>query len=131
MALEVLEYVRSIDLEKAIEEVLRVLKRGGYCFLGVPFMCAEHGDRIRPTLIHLEEILKAHHPSRINVHKIGNAYAVCWDLLRQKVLRLKPAILKKLLLAVGITCFHFIAKLSRLDQVEDDCYLGVYIAIQK
>jgi len=131
LAVEVLEYIRAGDFGRAIGEVLRVLKKGGYCFFSVPFLYAEHGDRIRPTLNYMREILGDQQVSEVSVVKIGNGYTVCWDISRRKILRLNTAFLKKVLLTLGIVCFRLGARLFRWDELEDDCYSGLCITVRK
>lgn len=44
ICLEVLEHVRNPA--KAVEEIYRILKPGGLCIMGVPFLSSYHGKRI-------------------------------------------------------------------------------------
>ncbi|OGP21559.1 MAG: hypothetical protein A2054_00915 [Deltaproteobacteria bacterium GWA2_55_10] len=83
---EVLEYMP--DFRRSLDELRRVLKKGGYAVVSSPFLNpihAGHGDCIRMT----EELLKKEISSRFEVtrfERMGGAAAVIFDILRVELL---------------------------------------------
>ncbi len=130
LALEVLEYLNVSDIERAISELLRVLKTEGCGIITIPFMYREHADRTRISLNHMQEIFKCFNVSKLTLHKIGNGYTVLWDILRIKILS-QRIVFKKILLFSLIIFFVFMLKLFRLNSLNDDFYSGIFIFLKK
>lgn len=83
---EVLEYMA--DFRRALDELRRVLKKGGTAVVSVPFLNPIHagqGDSLRIT----EELLRKEISSRFEVarfERMGGAAAVIFDILRVQLL---------------------------------------------
>jgi len=81
---EVLEYVD--DFAKAMAEINRVLKPGGFFLLSIPLVTAIHGDaewdRQRFTRTRLEEISGRSGFEVVEVEEMGSLGAVLHDLLQ-------------------------------------------------
>lgn len=83
ISFEVLEYLS--DIEKALEEIAKVLKRKGLFIFSVPFLNPVHGDvdNMRYTDKALRELLK----DFFEIEKIisfGGRYSFMWDLFFEK-----------------------------------------------
>ncbi|MEK7103999.1 MAG: class I SAM-dependent methyltransferase [Patescibacteria group bacterium] len=124
LCVEVLEYVKTP--QKAVEEILRVLKPKGTLILSVPFMYKAHEDFLRFTRDYLKELFIGF--SSLEVLEIGNFYTIILDVLRGKIAKLKFKPLKWLLYLLYIVLVLFIP-LSRLSK--DKVYASGYLVIAK
>lgn len=86
ICLEVFEYLTTP--QKAIDEIYRVLKPGGWLILSCPFMYKIHQDQIRYTKDFWENILLAKF-SQKEIKPIGNFYTIILDILRGKIVLMK------------------------------------------
>ncbi len=82
ICLEVLEYVT--DLELALSEIKRVMKKGGVGIISLPFIMSEHGDYVRYTKLFLNQKFSQHF-SHIEISSLGNFYSLILDILRYKI----------------------------------------------
>jgi len=81
---EVIEYISDID--GALKEINRVLKKNGILIFSTPFLHPVHGDyyfdKVRYTRIFLEEKLMNNNYSIIDITEMGSLGAVIYDILR-------------------------------------------------
>lgn len=131
LALEILEYVRSDKIGVAFDEIIRILNKNGTCLIGIPFICSDHKDRVRLTSSHLQEMLLERGVTDVKVHKIGNGYAACWDIIRGKIMSIQNTFIRRGLLIPAVVLFRAIMKVFNLDSKVDGYYLGVLLVISK
>jgi SAM-dependent methyltransferase len=81
ISIEVLEYVLSFP--QALNEVYRVLRKGGVFVFSIPFMYRTHDDSVRYTHKGLEEFLKAF--EKCEIVAVGNYYTILLDIIRDKI----------------------------------------------
>ncbi|MBT3817689.1 MAG: methyltransferase domain-containing protein [Candidatus Magasanikbacteria bacterium] len=127
LCIEVLEYVQ--DPLKNMQEISRLLKKGGYALVTVPFMYPDHKDRVRYTRKVWDDICNLYF-SEVEIYKIGNGLTVMWDILRLKLHRFRFSFIGRLF----IFCFYpwlYFFQVSGLDRKEDEFYSGLFLVLKK
>lgn len=83
VSFEVLEYMG--DVERALEEMARVMKKDGLLIFSVPFLDPVHGDvdNVRYTVKSWEQLLTRHFEVK-KVIILGGRYSLMWDLFFEK-----------------------------------------------
>jgi ubiquinone/menaquinone biosynthesis C-methylase UbiE len=81
---EVIQYIPDID--EVIQELYRILAKGGYCIVSSPFMSPIHGDyqddRVRYTPIMLHEIFSKYKFKVLKILPMGSVGSVIYDIFR-------------------------------------------------
>lgn len=79
MCIEVLEYIDQP--ERALEEAVRVLKKGGNLLLSIPFLYKMHDDQLRYTENYLREKIERNF-EEFNIITIGNKVTIVFDMCK-------------------------------------------------
>lgn len=125
LCLEVFEYLENY--QKAIAEIYRLLKPGGYALVSIPFMYHEHEDKIRLTKEYLATQFSGF--SSTEIKTIGNAYTTIWDILRKKWLHGKKG--WQVALAWNLLLRPLRVLIKPYENMEDKYYSGVFIILKK
>lgn len=123
LSTEVLEYVA--ETSQAIFEIHRVLKKGGFTLVSTPFMYKVHGDYLRYTEAYLREQFSKF--SKVEILPIGNFYTIILDILRDKIVVLKPRVLRYLLYLPYLFLVIFIKPSMIL--IKDKNFVSGYIIL--
>lgn len=126
LMIEVLEYLR--DPRAALREVSRLLALGGKAIISIPFLYAEHGDRLRFTEAGLREIL----PPDLRVmacERIGNSYTVLADI-GWGICRSKSFALRTLLSALWLPVL-WLARSRLVWRRVDGVYSGLFLVVER
>ncbi len=129
VCLEVLCYIT--DFKKALSEIRRVLKPGGYALISNPFMQHDHGDSIRLTQTALEKELELGGFSRVEVKEYGNGHIAIWDIARKKLTLDKPYLQRKLAFYLILLPWLITLKIFKLDKIQDKYYTGLFVIAKK
>ncbi len=127
MAIEVFEYTSSP--QKAISEIIRVLKNNGTFVMSVPFLYPYHDDYLRFTENYLRKILLKKF-LKIEIIPIGNSLTIIADIVRSTIFREKNIILKCLLAPIYLLFLSFIT-LTKNRKNEKRKYVSGYFIIAK
>lgn len=128
---EMLEYISAKDIEAAVSEMLRVLKKGGCCVFSIPFMYRDHEDRTRLTIGSIREILARSGNNEATIRKIGNSFTVISDIIRIRLMSGGSFFLSKVVTPPVIIFFRLLAGIFSLDRKEDDFYSGIFVVVKK
>jgi len=93
LSTEVLEYIK--EPQKAVSEVHRVLKKDSVALISTPFMYKFHHDFLRFTKDYLNDLFSKF--TLVEIYPIGNFYTIILDILRDKIIHLRPAVLRYIL----------------------------------
>lgn len=125
LSTEVFEYIKMS--EKGISEIYRVLKKDGFVLISVPFMYKIHRDFVRYTKDYLLELFSIF--SNVEIFPIGNFYTIILDILRDKIVHLKPSILRYILYFPYLFLVLFIKPSKAL--IKDQNFVSGYIVLAK
>ena len=133
LCLEVFEYLEHF--RRAIDEIHRVLRPEGAAIVTVPFMdnamhkdSPPHYDKLRFTKECLLDIFGE--KFSVEYQAIGNGFTVIWDILRKKILTIRPRLMADIILRLALPYLSLI-RFLRLDRVVDDFYSGSFIVLKK
>jgi SAM-dependent methyltransferase len=133
---EVLQHIS--DIEPIIAEIERVLKKGGYLLITVPFVWHESGqpiDGVRYTSFGIVNLLERHGLKIIHQKKMGNYFTTTIQTRNAylyHVLFPGPALVKLILTAVFISPYNLLGViLSPILGRNQDLFSNMVIVAQK
>lgn len=123
VCIEVLEYIDKP--QEALDEMYRVMKKGGVLVLSVPFLFRVHGDRFRFTPLQLRDMFFRF--EIVSFNTVGGWYTTILTIVWNKIKRITFAPFRYFLLLV-ITPLLFC---TRKRSIEDEQYASGYIVVAK
>lgn len=131
ICLEVLEYLNPEDFKKAINEIGRVLKKGGTAIISIPFYYFDHGDNYRMTYRFILDYLSKLKKFKFKIVRFGNKYTTIYDSIRYRMIEKRRCFLKGMEMIPVILICYLIIKIFSLEKKSDFFYSGLFIVASK